>query len=101
MTKQVDDGLPKYHMPLEEANRIIESNVKLLEPIPISLCASRLSADPAMPKLGVAKSKARVGSFKNRLGKIMHRLYELEPESMPEKPLNVDLGVELYQMEDY
>jgi hypothetical protein len=97
----LDDGLPKYHMPLEEANRIIESNVKLLEPSDaISMCAARLSAVNSSPKLGVVKPRARVASFKSRLGKAMHRLYDLESDAAPEKALNVDLGVDLYQMEE-
>jgi hypothetical protein len=98
----MDDGLPKYHMPLEEANKIIESNMKLLEPSDtIGLCTARLSSAQAVqPKLQVAKPRARVASFKSRLGKVMHRLYELEPGNLPEKPLNVDLGVDLYQMEE-
>jgi hypothetical protein len=31
----------------------------------------------------------------------MHKLYDLEPDSAPEKQLDVDLGVNLYQMENY
>jgi len=97
----VDDGLPKYHMPLDDANKIIEGNMKLLEPETMSLCAARLTADPVLkPKLGVAKPRARAPSIKTRLGRIMHKLYELEPECTPEKPLKVDLDVDLYQMEE-
>ena len=103
MTKHaIDDGLTKYHMPLEEANKIIENNVTLIEPNRIGLCAGHLSsASGVQPKLGVAKPKARVASFKNKVGRIMNRLYDLESSSEPEKPLKVDLGVDLYQMEDY
>ncbi len=104
LTKHVvDDGLPKYHMPLEDANRIIEQNVVLPEPTPLSFCAGRLSAVPhsVEPKIGVVKPRAKVASLKNRLGRIMHRLDDLELRNEPEKRLNVDLGVDLYQMEDY
>jgi hypothetical protein len=102
LTKPVDDGLPKYHMPLEEANRIIESNVKLLEPADaVALCAGRLSAVPSVPpKFPVVKQRARVASFKLRLGKAVHRLDDLEFGIGREKALHVDLGVDLYQMEE-
>ena len=46
-------------------------------------------------------SRTKTSTFKSRLGKIMHKLYDLEPDNAPEKPLNVDLGVDLYQMENY
>jgi hypothetical protein len=88
-------------MPLEEANKIIESNMKMLEPSDaMSMCAGRLSVVSASSKLAVAKPRARVASFKSRLGKAMHRLHDLESGAAPEKTLNVDLGVNLYQMED-
>jgi hypothetical protein len=102
LTKHVvDDGLPKYHMPLEDANRIIEQNVVLPEN-PLSLCAGRLNAVPhnVDPKMGVAKPRAKVALLKTRLVRIMHRLDDLEPGNEPEKRLNIDLGVDLYQMEE-
>jgi hypothetical protein len=33
--------------------------------------------------------------------KIMHKLYDLEPDNAPEKKVNLDLDVDLYQMESY
>jgi hypothetical protein len=33
--------------------------------------------------------------------KIMHKLYDLEPDNTPEKRINLDLDVDLYQMESY
>jgi hypothetical protein len=97
----VDDGVPKYHMPLEEANRLIESNVKLLEPADaVALCAARLSATPATPKVNATRNHVRAASFKTKLGKAVHRLYDLECEAAPEKALPLDLGVNLYQMEE-
>jgi len=102
----VDDGFPKYHMSLEEANKLIETNVKIINgSSSLGVCGANV--DP-LPKVAVDPSFAKrregrpkVGAVKNRLGRIMHKLYDLEPECVPEKPLNVDLGVDLYQMEDY
>jgi hypothetical protein len=43
--------------------------------------------------------KIRVGQLRTRLGRIMQRLYDLEPGGKSERPLNIDL--DLYQMENY
>ena len=98
MTKHlVDDGLPKYIIPLEETNKVLDHNLDLLEN-----CNARLSRVPSfVPKRSELKVQSRMNSFKNRLGKIMHKLYDLEPDNAPEKPLNVELCVDLYQMENY
>jgi hypothetical protein len=104
----IDDGFPKYHMPLDEANKLIESNVKILD----SRSALGMGSIGVKPMRGIVpkpsavkprETRAKANSFKCRLGKIMHKLYDLEPEGIcvPEKPLNVDLGVNLYQMEDF
>jgi hypothetical protein len=102
----VDEGFPKYHMPLEEANKFIEANVKVLDGRS-SLGLSRVGVKPieeVVAKSSMVKPRmnnARANSFKCRLGKIMQKLYDLEPQCVPEKSLNVDLGVNLYQMEDF
>jgi hypothetical protein len=46
------------------------------------------------------EGKTKIDVVKSRLGKTMHKIYDLEPDNKPEKPLNIDLGVDLYQMED-
>ncbi len=94
--------MPKYHMPLEEANKLIESNIKLIDATDFAICGQALnSGKVAKQKLAVTKPRAKVTSIKSKLGRIMHKLYDLEPEDQPEKPLNIDLGVDLYQMEDF
>lgn len=99
---KLDEGLPKYHMPLEEANKLIENNIKLISSTDFAICGPAMnSPESSKPKLTVAKPRARVSSFKSKLGKIMHRLYDLEPDNQPEKPLNIELRADLYQMEDY
>ena len=101
----VDDGFPKYHMPLEDANKLIETNLKLLSSNSLGACSSnvdslhKITVEPSLAKR--REGRPKVGIAKSKLGKIMHKLYDLEPERVTEKPLNVDLGVDLYQMEDY
>jgi hypothetical protein len=98
----VDDGLPKYLTPMEETSKIIEHNLKILETDPLENCSSRLSRVPSIgPKRSEIRTQAKINSLKSRLEKIMHKLYDLEPDNAPEKPLNVELCVDLYQMEKY
>jgi hypothetical protein len=40
-----------------------------------------------------------MNSLRSKLGRIMHKLYDLESDNEPEKPLNIDL--DLYQMENF
>lgn len=51
-------------------------------------------------KSNLVKTKTRMNTIKMRLGKIMNKLYNLEPVTEAEKPVKIDLDVELYQMED-
>lgn len=44
---------------------------------------------------------ARTSSVKSRLGKFMHKLYNLESSDEPEKPLKIELDIDLYQMENF
>jgi hypothetical protein len=98
----VDDGLPKYLNPMEESSKIIEHNIKILENDHLENCSARLSRIPSIvPKRSEMRTQAKISTFKSRLGKIMHKLYDLEPDNAPEKPLNVELCVDLYQMEKY
>jgi hypothetical protein len=98
----LDEGLPKYHMPLEEANKLIENNIKLIGSSDFGICGPGISSQKTSnSKLAVAKPRVRVTSLKSKLGKIMHRLYDLEPDNAPEKPLNIELRADLYQMEDF
>jgi len=102
----VDDGLPKYHMPLEEANKLIEANLKIINgSTSLGVCGANVDPLPIVavePSLAKRREgRPKVGTSKSKLGRMMHKLYDLELDCVPEKPLNVDLGVDLYQMEDY
>lgn len=97
-------GLP---LPMDDAE--VESDVDdLLEKNTLSICTPHVSsikhANTAKGKSTLiptqTKSKSKVKTAKVRLGKIMNKLYDVEPITQPEKPLNIDLDVDLYQMEE-
>jgi len=101
LTKQAsDEATLKCHMPLEEATKIIGNTAKLMDTNALVFLGARLSPEERVkPKRTVVK--ARVGVLRSRLGKIMHRLYDLEAGKEPEKPSKIDLDLDLYQMENY
>jgi hypothetical protein len=85
-------------MPLEDANKIIGNTAKLMDNNALVFLGARLGPEEGVkPKRTVVK--ARMGMLRSRLGKIMHRLYDLEADKEPEKPLKIDL--DLYQMENF
>ncbi len=93
-------------MPLDEANKLIEANVKILDTqTALDVCGVRVKPMQSVatnhPYVKPREIKPKVTSLRGRMGKIMHKLYDLEADNTPEKPLNVDFGVKLYQMEDY
>jgi hypothetical protein len=100
-----DEAYTKLHVTLEDSDKLIAENVKLSSSGSLSVCGANVSSVKPMHKLSakhaIMKPVTKAASVKTRLGKIMHKLYDLEPDSAPEKPLNVDLGVDLYQMENY
>lgn len=99
LTKQVsDEAAVKCHVTLEGANKMVEDNAKMVDVTALVVCGAQLNPEgEGKPKLALVK--ARMGSLRSRLGKIMGKLYNLESNGEPEKRLNVDL--DLYQMENY
>ncbi|HLC01149.1 MAG TPA: hypothetical protein VJL33_07520 [Candidatus Bathyarchaeia archaeon] len=99
MTKHVtpEEAL-KCPLGLDEAGKVGEGVNKLLETNALVIGDAQVSLVQDS-KLKIPLVKARKTVKKSRLGKITEKLYNLEPCNLPEKPLNVDLG--LYQMEDY
>jgi hypothetical protein len=98
LTKHLHDDL-EAKLPISLDNRIkmMSSNEDLT-----AMVVSRAKAIPGLDAPPVLpKNRIKVSSVKIRFGKIMHKLYDLEPHCAPEKSLNVDLGVDLYQMENY
>ena len=99
MTKQAsDEAALKCHMPLEEADKIIGNTAKLMDNNALVILGAHVNfEDEVKPKRAVVK--ARMNSLRSKLGRIMHKLYDLESDNEPEKPLNLDL--DLYQMENF
>jgi hypothetical protein len=97
LTKQAPDEIAlKCHMPLDEANKVVGNAAKLLGDNAFVFLDSEEGV-----KTKRAMAKARIGSLRSRLGRIMRRLYDLESGNEPEKPLKVDFDVDLYQMENF
>lgn len=105
MTKHIqDEAMGKLPVSLEDA----EAHVKLLASDALGICGSHLSpvnslrtssSETAIIKPIVSKTK--MISIKTRLGKVLHKLYDLESDNAPEKPLTIDLPAGLYQMENF
>ena len=80
-------------MTVEEANKIVESNA-------LVICDAK-----AIPKLEdkreVTPIRTGMKSKGKKLGKIMPELYNLENCVESEKPVKIDLDLDLYQMENF
>jgi len=101
-----DEAISKLHLSLEDVDKLVEDNVKILSRSTMDMCGATVNSQvkcmrKVTAKPTMVKTRAKTSTFKSRLGKIMHKLYDLEPGNAPEKPLNVDLGVDLYQMETF
>ena len=108
MTKHIhttDDalGLP---LPLANITKVDPDITDLLDKNELAICAPHVSAikptrtSKAKSTLVRTRTRSKVQTVKTRIGRIMNKLYNLEPSAQPEKPLNIDFEVDLYQMED-
>lgn len=98
MTKHIDEVAVKGHIGLDEPSKIFESTTEIVCKEALISCSAHVnSLQESQPK--VMPVKIRVGQLRTRLGRIMQRLYDLEPGGKSERPLNIDL--DLYQMENY
>ena len=67
-----------------------------------SLIICDANASPELEdKLKVTPIKTGIESKRNRLGKIMPELYNLENCIKSEKPVKINLDLDLYQMENF
>jgi hypothetical protein len=102
LTKQVhihDEAPLRLQETLEESTKVNAGVTDVMGKNSLTICGGNIgSTRKVNPKVTLVKTK--IHFVKSRLGKIMHKLYDLEPDNEPEKPLNIDLGVDLYQMED-
>ena len=92
MTKHTSDETAlKYHLNIEETNKIVEDNA-------LSVCN-----EPPSPqlksKIDVTQIRTEIKSRTNMLGASMPELYNLEEQVKSEKPVKIDLDLDLYQME--
>ncbi len=107
MTKQApDEAILKCHGTIEEVPNVNEGVTDMLEKNALAICGARFSPVNSIDSKHSSKARirhvgAKMSSFKSRLERIMRKLYDLDPDNGPEKPLSVDLGVNLYQLEDY
>ena len=76
---------------MEEANKVGGGNALMI----CNAQASHVLED----KLEVPSSRNGIKFKKTRLGKIMPELYNLEDSTESEKPMKIDLDLDLYQME--
>ena len=106
MTKHTnvpDETLLKCHVTVEEDGKVSPIVSEVIDKNALAICGAHVNAvtPTSKGKLKVTLVKAPINTVTDRLGKAMHKLYDLEPDREPEKQLNIDLGVDLYQMEDY
>jgi hypothetical protein len=101
LTKQTaDETTLKYHMTVEGANKASESGTKTMDNNALIICNVNTSPERE-DQLKTTPIKTGIKTETNRLGKIMPELYNLENCIEPEKPVKIDLDLDLYQMENY
>jgi hypothetical protein len=92
LTKQTpDETVLKCHLTIEEANKIVEGKA-------LVICDTQ--ATPELEDtVKVTPIRTGIKAKGSRLGKIMSELYNLENCVETEKPVKIDLDLDLYQME--
>lgn len=101
MTKQTaDENALKCHMSVEGANKVSESVTKMMDNNALVICDENASPENE-DQLKTTPIKTGIKSETDRLGKIMPELYNLENCIGSEKPVKIDLDLDLYQMENY
>ena len=98
-----ENALLKCHITVEDVGKASSIVSEVVDKNTLALGGTHVKAiaPVAKGKLNVTLIKAKIGTVTDRLGKVMHMLYDLESGSDPERSLNIDLGIDLYQMEDY
>ncbi len=95
--EQIDSGL-KCQLSITETNPASLNVSDLVAENIAKLYASTIFAEET-PKLKTVRAKKARVAKPSSLGRALHRLYNLESNNKPEKPLHVEL--DLYQMETY
>jgi len=90
-----DENTLKCHVTVEGANKVSESVTKIMDNNALVICG--VNANPEKEdQLETTPIKTGIKSETNRLGKIMPELYNLENGIASEKPVKIDLDLDLY-----
>jgi hypothetical protein len=95
-----DETALKCHVTVEGANKVSESVTKMMGNNALVVCDVNASPENE-DQLETTPIKTGIKSETDRLGKIMPELYNLENCVESEKPVKIDLDLDLYQMENY
>ena len=91
LTKHVPDDALKCHLSVEEPKKLVEDNV---------LVVCDVQANPELEsKLEVTQIRNGIKKKRDMLEKMVPELYNLEDCAESEKPVKIDLDLDLYQME--
>jgi hypothetical protein len=99
-----DEAATKLHASLEEAAALISENIKLLDNERVCVCGvdmKSLRDIATKTAASTPKAEAKMCFPESTMKNTAPQLFNLESQSTPEKPLNINLDVELYQMENY
>ena len=101
MTKHIaDETTLKCHISVEGNNKVSESATKIMDNN--ARVIYDVNASPEKEnQLKTTPIKTGIKSETDRLGKIMPELYNLENCIGSERSVKIDLGLDLYQMENY
>jgi len=91
LTKQPDQTVLKYDLAVEEPKNLVEDNV-------LVVCDSQAISE-LKSKLGITSIKAGTKSEETWLQKMVPELYNLEDDFELDKPVKIELDLDLYQME--
>jgi hypothetical protein len=91
LTKHAADDLLKCHLNVEESKKLVEEN---------ALVVCDVQAKPELEsKLEVPEVRAGIKPKRIGLEKMVPELYNLEDCAESEKPVKINLDLDLYQME--
>jgi hypothetical protein len=90
LTKHVPDEALKCHLTVEEPKELVEENALVVSNVPVS---SELESKLKVTQLNQVKPEI------TNPGTVMPELYNLEECAEKEKPVKIDLDLDLYQME--
>lgn len=92
MTKHsADENALKYNLTVEEPKKLVEDNA-------LVVCDAQVIPE-LKSKLEVTSIKAGIKSKKTGLEKMVPELYNLEDSVKLERPVKIELDLDLYQME--